>query len=166
MIALAAALLLHGALQDGAFEPIAGPATLCMKYSSFQLHAEERVTGAGMGIEGMELTIESPRGSYAIRESEILAEPRRMHPFLTRDDARILRVDARNYVFYGAVPFVIREEPVGEPTEHLYVWISGKPLGTAKRESILSRLKLGIPRPDGCTRRFQYGWEYMLPEEQ
>ncbi|HYI49294.1 MAG TPA: hypothetical protein VEX35_12605 [Allosphingosinicella sp.] len=169
LLPLLAALLPLGALAAGsAQQPVTnetapgGPGRLCFRDSSLDLLEGEAVQLTA-GVHGVRLEISGPAGRFTYSENEMFAEPRTAgEPVSVRAGLRVARhrrQGATSYLFHG--PIAAYRDGKTRPV----VWIGGEALaGGAADLAILARVRTGPP--DGCMRRYDYGWESAPPPGQ
>jgi hypothetical protein len=134
--------------------PVEGPMLVCLKYSTFQLAERERVTDFSGSVESMSLTVEGPRGTFEIGESEIWAEPvNRGRAVLERQQTAVYQLEGEppRYHIFGYTSY--------SPDEaQLVVTLSGDALrGSAADQSIYRRFEVRDPERAACGHQFTYG---------
>lgn len=146
------------ALSAGQTTEPTGPLKLCFRYSSFSLAEGERIADLQMGIHGLVLAIESPRGRYQVHENEILVAPRLGRRVLRTETASVYR--SRN----SFVSYVVMSRPEFSPDRDVpLLVVSGEALqGTSADARIYARITVGDPTSVPCDRRYLYGWDVML----
>lgn len=165
-VPLLAALLPLGALAAGsAQQPVTnetapgGPGRLCLRDSSLDLLEGETVRVTAGGLHGLRLEISGPAGRFTYAENEIFAEPRTAgEPVAVRAGLRVARHRQQgvSYLFYG--PIAAYRDGEARPV----VWVGGEALAGGPADlAILARVRTGPP--DGCMRRYDYGWESAPP---
>ena len=141
--------------------PVAGPGTICLKHSSFNLLPGEAVEGFGGGVESMHLTLRTASGPVEIVESEILARPRPLGVLVTRSGmTSIYRGFLRNSWSYR---FTRPTDFATDGDRPLVLVLRGPGLkGGARDAAIYRRFKVGDPQSLQCHHRFAYGWDLMF----
>lgn len=142
---------------------LAGPATICFRYSSFRLVAGERLEHVSMGIHGLRAGITGLRGGYEVLEGEI------MRAFSEDDRVRVLRTGGFSIYRSGSPPsYAVMTRPAFSPDRDvMLVALAGAALdGSEEDAEIYSRVAVGDPATVQCDRRYLYGWDLMLGLEE
>lgn len=143
---------------------IAGPQTICFKYSAFRLAAGERAEGLEMGLEGLSLDVSGPRGKFTIAESEIWRAPDDPGAsVLKRDDLTAFKDRASGETRYG----IWGKTFFSAGRSVLLIWLSGPALrGDAADRELIDRFRIGDAGKFDCARRYVYTMDADGPEDR
>jgi hypothetical protein len=135
-------------------KPVAGPARLCFKYSSFELAEGERLTTVIGGAEGMRVLIDGPDGQLTLDESEIFGRS-------TAPD-RLVEVRGGTRVYRpggGSSGYAVAGRPAFSPGRYvILVRLEGPMLarrGPAK--AVYRRVRIGRSAKLKCDWTYTYG---------
>ncbi len=138
---------------------VEGPATVCLKYSRFNLLPGERVSDFDAGVESMSIMLSRPAGDIAIAESEIWVTPQRLGKLVAQaGETRVYRARRRESFLY----LVTGPTDFQPDARKLTLILSGPGFtGRSRDAAIYSRFRVGDVRNVQCDRRYLYGWEFF-----
>jgi len=145
------------AVADPLDKPVEGPKLVCFKYSTFMLDEGERITDFSGSPEAMSITVNGPKSSFQIGESEIFASPKGgKRLVLSKEGTTVYRVldHGGRYAVFGRSTFSTEKD-------RLIIWLSGKALKGRKDDaSVYGRLLVRDPATLKCDQTFTYAWDF------
>ena len=141
---------------------VAGPARVCLISTSIDLLPGENAYLAYLGIHHGSIRVVGPNGTFTVMEGEAFLEPRGSR--LERDRrgrtiSRYRRDGRPRYLLYARSD---SSRGRGSPR----TWVEGDALGRSHDRAILDRVNIQSAGPTGCRRRFRYGWDGPIEEEE
>jgi len=140
---------------------LAGPGRVCLNITAFDLERGETAYVDYLGIHFGRLRIIGPRGHVDLKEGETYAEPRGRNHIVAQSARRMVvrygHGAHRRYLLFVPTEWLPREDkPV--------LWIEGPALrGTTRDLRMLDRVVVLGEDFSTCTRRFEYGWNFIMP---
>lgn len=137
-------------------KPVVGPRLVCLKYSSFALLADERITDLDGSPESEQLTVRGSSGTYTVGESEIFATKGLKRLVYTAAGTKVYKV-GRERVRYA----ITGPTSYSDGREVLVVWLAGDALsGRVTDADIYKRFAVGDPKTVKCQSGYTYGWNF------
>lgn len=140
-----------------------GPGRICLENAAFDMIEGEVATLQYAGIHSASLILTSPDGNLLVRHGDHWAQRDKRAVTVWQKDAQSIRRVGRGsraeYLYFAPTDY-----SGGEPM--LVLIVTGKVLkGDNGDLPRLNRLTLHKDTPDGCLRRYTYGWDMLMGDE-
>lgn len=139
-----------------------GPGRVCLENAAFDMVKGEAAALQYAGIHSASIIVTGPEGNLLVRHGDSWAKPGKLTT-VWQDGAQSIRRGGRGsrteYLYFAPTEY-------SDGEAQLVLRVSGKVLkGNNSDLPRLHRLTLHSNAPDGCLRRYTYGWDMLMGDE-